>query len=112
MGHNMYAIISRGLNILDIYSWNKVALCKLLWAISAKKDTLWIQWVHSYYVKEKDVMVIDTPKQACWIVKKIFDTRQWFLEKHSRNELEQYQINGKFKIKKLCIAMRPQFQKV
>ncbi|XP_016503770.1 uncharacterized protein LOC107821824 [Nicotiana tabacum] len=55
---------------------------------------------------------MDTPKQACWIVKKIFDTRQWFLKKHSRNKLEQYHRNGKFNIKKLYIVMRPQFQKI
>ncbi|XP_019224568.1 PREDICTED: uncharacterized protein LOC109206220 [Nicotiana attenuata] len=43
-------------------------------------------------------MAMDSPKQACWIVKKVFDTRQWFLEKHSRNELKQYQRNAHRKL--------------
>lgn len=29
-----------GPKVIDIYSWNKAALCKLLWAVNAKKDTL------------------------------------------------------------------------
>lgn len=32
-----------GLGILDFYSWNKVALCKILWAISTKRDILWVK---------------------------------------------------------------------
>uniref|UniRef100_A0A1U7YVC8 Uncharacterized protein LOC104248562 n=1 Tax=Nicotiana sylvestris TaxID=4096 RepID=A0A1U7YVC8_NICSY len=73
-----------GLNVLDIHIWNKAALCKLLWAVSAKKDTLWI---HSYYIKGQDSMRMDTPKQACWLVRKIFDMRYWFLEKYTSVEL-------------------------
>ncbi|XP_060192448.1 uncharacterized protein LOC132621967 [Lycium barbarum] len=34
------------LNIIDFAKWNKAAICKLLWALSHKKDTLWVQWTH------------------------------------------------------------------
>ncbi|XP_075097840.1 uncharacterized protein LOC142175160 [Nicotiana tabacum] len=54
---------------------------------------------------------MDTPKQACWLVRKIFDIRYWFLEKYTSVELHKYYRNGKFSIKKLYISMRPQFQK-
>lgn len=100
-----------GLNVLDIHIWNKATLCKLLWDVSAKKDSLWIQWIHSYYIKGQDSMSMDTPKQACWLVSKIFDIRYWFLEKYTSADLHRYYRNGKFSIKKLYIAMRPQFQK-
>lgn len=39
-----------GLNIPDIYIWNKEAILKHLWSLS-KKDKLWILWVHTYYLK-------------------------------------------------------------
>lgn len=42
---------SAGLNILDVYKGNQAALDKLLWNMCMKKDTLWIRWIHSYYVK-------------------------------------------------------------
>lgn len=56
-------------------------------------------------------MMMYTHKQACWLVKKIFDIRYWFMEKYTSVELHRYYRNGKFSIKKLYIAMRPQFQK-
>lgn len=39
-----------GLNLRNMIIWNQAALLKLLWAISVKKDRLWIQWVHSYFI--------------------------------------------------------------
>jgi len=29
-------------------------MAKLVWAISNKKDVLWVKWVHSKYLKDKD----------------------------------------------------------
>lgn len=38
-----------GLGLRNLRSWNKALLCKLLWNIHAKKDSLWIKWLHHYY---------------------------------------------------------------
>lgn len=37
-----------GINMLDVLTWNKVAIIKLLWNLSMKKDKLWVQWVNTY----------------------------------------------------------------
>lgn len=104
--------ISTGeLNILDIYCWNKVALFKLLWAITTKNDTLWIQWIHSFYVKNRSAENMSSPKQACWIIRNIFDARDWFSQNNPTNDLNSYCKKEKFSIKKLYIASKPQYQK-
>lgn len=66
----------RGLNIIDVYKWNKEAICKLLWVLDEEKDTLWIQWVRNFYIKDKDQTELQTPSQASWIVRKSFDARK------------------------------------
>ncbi|XP_019248388.1 PREDICTED: uncharacterized protein LOC109227643 [Nicotiana attenuata] len=53
-----------GQNIINYEIWNKEALTKLLWAIMAKKDKFWIKWIHSQYIKQKDITTMDAPKQA------------------------------------------------
>lgn len=83
-----------GLNIIYLYTWNKAAICKILWAIAEKKDTLWIQWVHSFYIKSNALTSIAVPKQASWIVRKIIEAREWFPNVDPRAELQRYCING------------------
>ncbi|KAK4707085.1 hypothetical protein R3W88_033383 [Solanum pinnatisectum] len=36
-----------GLNVIDLKLWNKPAILKHLWAISMKKDIMWIRWLCS-----------------------------------------------------------------
>ncbi|GAA0166730.1 hypothetical protein LIER_21820 [Lithospermum erythrorhizon] len=31
-----------------MFDWNQVCLCKLLWNIASRKETLWVQWVHMH----------------------------------------------------------------
>lgn len=54
-----------GLTIIEFYLWNKAAICKLLWAASTKQDTLWIKWIQNFYIKDKALDSMVTPKQAC-----------------------------------------------
>lgn len=35
--------------------WNKALLLKIFWDLMNAKDTLWIKWVHAYYLKKKNV---------------------------------------------------------
>ncbi|XP_060968722.1 uncharacterized protein LOC133036223 [Cannabis sativa] len=38
---------SGGLGIKNLEAWNKAAICKYIWAISNKQESLWLRWVHS-----------------------------------------------------------------
>jgi len=41
-----------GLVLKDFKLWNKATIAKLVWAISRKKDILWVRWVHRRYLKD------------------------------------------------------------
>ncbi|XP_019255176.1 PREDICTED: uncharacterized protein LOC109233767 [Nicotiana attenuata] len=99
-----------GLNIINYERWNKAALTKLLWALMAKKDKLWIKWIHSHYIKQKDIITMETPKQASWIVKKLFTSREWWA--NDIPTIESFAQNGKFSIQKAYLHATPKYPKV
>lgn len=43
------------LNLIYLREWNKVTIEKLLWNVFAKKDKLWTNWIHMYYLKKEEV---------------------------------------------------------
>lgn len=43
---------SGGLGLRNLKLWNKALLCKLLWKIQSKKDSLWIKWIHHFYFND------------------------------------------------------------
>lgn len=53
-------------------------MCKLLWSVIHKKDRMWIQWIHGYYIKGKDVYDMEPPQQSSWIIRKIFGAKEYF----------------------------------
>lgn len=54
---------------------------------------------------------MSTPKQASWIVKKIFDAREWLRQNNPTETLNNFCKKGKFCIKKVYTASRPKYQK-
>ncbi|GAA0169513.1 hypothetical protein LIER_43851 [Lithospermum erythrorhizon] len=34
--------------------WYSVCLCKLLWNIASRKESLWVKWVHSLRLKDNE----------------------------------------------------------
>lgn len=55
---------SGGWNITCMKTWNIAAICKLLWNLAQKKDKVWVRWVHAYYIKGKDLTLLNTPPQV------------------------------------------------
>ncbi|XP_070031575.1 uncharacterized protein [Nicotiana tomentosiformis] len=100
------------LNVINFLWWNKAAICKLMWAIHTKKDALWIKWIHAVYIKKQDFNTMSTPSQACWLVRKVFDIRDWYLSIDSFANINNYCRKGQFNIQKAYTLARPQFQKV
>ncbi|XP_058742526.1 uncharacterized protein LOC131615023 [Vicia villosa] len=48
-----------GLNILNLEVWNQITMLKLLWNLCKKQDYLWVKWMHSYFLKEHNLMIIE-----------------------------------------------------
>nr|XP_009605228.1 uncharacterized protein LOC104099822 [Nicotiana tomentosiformis] len=67
---------ARGVNLTNLKIWNKAAIVKTCWKLHSKKDTLWIKWIHEYYIKGKQLANMPIPQQASWMVKKIFKARK------------------------------------
>ena len=35
-----------GYGVRDLHAWNSALLCRALWNIQRKKDSLWVRWIH------------------------------------------------------------------
>ncbi|XP_060216801.1 uncharacterized protein LOC132644239 [Lycium barbarum] len=96
------------LNLLDLKIWNQAAICKLLRALSLRKEKLWITWIHTYYIKRQEIGSMNTPSQASWMVKKIFNMRR---VRHTMDVTKIVQ-GSKFLISKVYTAIRGDVQNV
>ncbi|XP_060212301.1 uncharacterized protein LOC132639938 [Lycium barbarum] len=64
-----------GLNLTNMYLWNRAAIAKHWWDIAHKQNKMWIRWIHSYYSKQQHMDSVPVPKQANWMVRKMFEAR-------------------------------------
>ncbi|KAK4739832.1 hypothetical protein R3W88_003529 [Solanum pinnatisectum] len=90
-----------GLNIINLCLWNRAAILKQLWNIAKNKECLWIQWVHNYFIRRKDIEIFQIPKNASWVVRKILASRVWILQGQTRqgdlrSAFDAIQLGDKF----------------
>lgn len=100
---------SSGMNLLNIHLWNKAALCKLLWKLSKKKDILWVKWIHMYYGKGES-MWDKIPKQACWMIQKVFKAKL-YIEEAGMTKEDLLSCDS-FSTKKIYLQLLGQYTKV
>lgn len=98
-----------GLNIVNIKLWNRAPICKHLWRLNMRKETLWIKWVHGYYIKQQDLLTMNIPVQISWMMKKILGIRSHLLGTTQRVD---WLSNYVFSITKLYRELVGQVQKV
>jgi hypothetical protein len=55
-----------GLGIKRIEEWNRVAMLKHIWSLFAQSGSLWVAWVHSYWLKGSSLWNIAIPKVCSW----------------------------------------------
>lgn len=106
-----------GLNIIDLKLWNKSAVTKHLYVIAIKKDSVWIKWIHSVYIKNKRLDSLIIPKNAAWVVRKILATRELVLRLQRiqgdlMSRLQQLQHFDGFSIKRIYKQISPQYPRV
>lgn len=73
----------RGHNIIEIHTWKKAAILKQLWAISKKKDSLYIKWVHYYFIKKKRFGNYGYPQECNLVVRKIIESPEVLINSNS-----------------------------
>ena len=83
-----------GLAILDLKTLNQCFLAKQLWDIHLMADTIWIQWIHHYYLWQQSIWEGFASKTASPLWKAIIATKDLLSNKFGSRE----SILGKFEI--------------
>lgn len=65
----------KGLNIIELGTWNNTNMLKLLWNLCRKSDSLWVRWMQRYYIKGEELVDIWDKTSHSWIVKYILKQR-------------------------------------
>lgn len=63
IGTQCLFITVRGLNMIEFGRWYRVTICKLLRALTHKKNTLWVQWIHSFDIKTRNLADMESPSK-------------------------------------------------
>ncbi|VFQ80307.1 unnamed protein product [Cuscuta campestris] len=70
-----------GLGLRDAETWNNALLCKALWNIAAKKDSLWVIWVHTVYLRNECMWVWQPRKRHSVFFKRLAYVRELLVQK-------------------------------
>ncbi|VFQ90806.1 unnamed protein product [Cuscuta campestris] len=70
-----------GLGLKDANTWNNALLCKLLWNLAAKKDTLWVKWVHNVYIQGENLWQWQPKKRHSVFFKRLAYVRELLVQK-------------------------------
>lgn len=102
--------VAGGLNVMNLGIGNASVIIKLLWDIDRKKAFICVQWVHSYYIKQRDMVQIRIPKNASWTVKKVLKSRDQLLSRLNSHEtlqhqLREVQMRDNYSINKMYISL-------
>ncbi|XP_070057899.1 uncharacterized protein [Nicotiana tomentosiformis] len=97
-----------GLNITDILTWNRAAILKQLWNLCKKKDRLWIQWMHTYYIKQHVIWNVNV-KQASWLTRKILGATKYLNE--ANIGVEKVMNAMRYSIRDMYNKLRGEFPK-
>lgn len=65
----------------------------MLWNLFQKKDRLWIQWIHQYYMKQDNFFTFMPKVSASWIIKVVFKHRNPVIHTDTWNGFD---TTGKF----------------
>ncbi|XP_074305719.1 uncharacterized protein LOC141640939 [Silene latifolia] len=75
-----------GLGLKNEVVWNKAAIGKLLWWLHAHPNKLWVQWVHSIYMRGTTWDNYQCPNAASWTWKKVCRLKTEMQLAYSQNE--------------------------
>ncbi|XP_060972513.1 uncharacterized protein LOC133038396 [Cannabis sativa] len=62
---------ARGIGFKRVREWNMAAMVKYIWAVAKKEYSLWVKWVHTVYIKEKNWWCDSIPIHGSWYWRKL-----------------------------------------
>ncbi|XP_042003827.1 uncharacterized mitochondrial protein AtMg00310-like [Salvia splendens] len=78
-----------GLDFRDLGAWNKALLVRNLWNIHVKKDSLWIKWIHSEFLKNRTLWDWTARPWDSPLFKRVLEIRDEMLADRPRRETEK-----------------------
>ena len=60
-----------GLGIKCIVMWNKACMLRHMWDLARKKDSMWVQWCHTYMLKGRSLWVGEVHGDVSWTWRKL-----------------------------------------
>lgn len=60
-----------GLGVINLLVWNKACMVKHLWDFSRDPNSLWLRWMHTYYIKNQCLGSCNVPIMSSGNFKKI-----------------------------------------
>ena len=96
-----------GVGIRDPGIWGQALLSKHLWEVQQKQDSLWIRWLHGYYLRGKDFWTCRANSQSSFLWKSLLEVRD-----RMGVSLMQFVREGKFKVARAYEVLQghqPQF---
>ncbi|XP_062114229.1 uncharacterized protein LOC133825280 [Humulus lupulus] len=72
-----------GLGFRRLHDWNLAAMGKYVWAIAKKKDNLFVKWINSVYLMDKNWWDYKCPSDCSWYWKRLVAVKDCFKAKIS-----------------------------
>ncbi|XP_057485879.1 uncharacterized protein LOC130772160 [Actinidia eriantha] len=109
--------VKGGLGIRNIEAWNKALLSKTLWNIQAKKDSIWVQWVHHIYMNKRSFWDYKSKHEDSPLIKQIINLRDEIIAAENTVEgaiqkMNQWTSNGELKSRIAYEYFRPRANKL
>ncbi|XP_031124367.1 uncharacterized protein LOC116027080 [Ipomoea triloba] len=70
-----------GLGLKNIKLWNATVLSKIIWNIHKNKNSLWIKWIHSFYLIHKDFWTWKPTRNESALMRSLSRIRDILIEK-------------------------------
>lgn len=75
-----------GLGFRDLGAWNTALLAKTIWDIQAKRDSLWVKWIHNRYLRHSSLWDRPPNRDDSPLIKHVFRTRDLLLGREGSPE--------------------------
>lgn len=94
-----------GLGLRDCKIWNKAMLLRILWDIHSHKNSLWIKWVHAFYLRGKDIWLWQNGKADHPLFKNILQLRNALIAAGGSVHQAKQLLSSWFTRGRFCTAM-------
>ncbi|VFR01060.1 unnamed protein product, partial [Cuscuta campestris] len=100
-----------GLGLKNSEVWNQALVAKNLWNIASRKETLWVQWVHSVYLQDRDIWAWIPKHGDSHFFKKLAEVRNNLAQKLGTDQYQEVDwdellVDGEFCTTKVYDLLR------